>query len=245
MRNIIIGICLLAPGMATVWGQQLAYSFKVDTFTYELKQLIVINEPWQENPNNLPLRNSFAICLHKKNTDQYDIFDYSGKTGSCIIHNLSGDALISQYFIDADTGWECIINEGFTYKLIDDNGGQLLSDSGNGFYGYDGQNTYVCSDQGFSYRAWRFPTGVTSSAQQKLSKTSSTRGTIMTYLPPGDFHVTLQPTGGGPTTLQIFDFLGRLYFSKTIKNIKEPQSFIISSESVPRSPFIAKVNSRF
>ncbi len=64
---------------------------------------------------------------------------------------------------------------------------------------------------------------------------------MMTFGTSGDYRISLQPAGGGKTTVQLFDLLGRLIFAKTIDEITRLTSFTIPESGMPRTPFVAKV----
>jgi hypothetical protein len=189
----------------------------------------------------------------KKGSNQYDIFTLTGKIGSIIIpsYGTSNEILISQTFIDEDADWECIENyrnypETFLHSVVlDADGTVLLSDTGSRSirYAYDFQNTYVYRQVGdYSYKYWRFRTNVSSSSPNALSKTAgSFPHAMMAYGPTGDYRIRLAPAGGGKTSVQLFDMLGRNVFSKNIDNITSPVTFTIPENNVPQSPFIAKV----
>jgi len=158
----------------------------------------------------------------------------------------------SQTYIDEDSDWECIVDykdypETFHHLIVADaDGTVLLSDTssyGSFNYAYDLQNTYVFLPlNNSSYKYWRFRTNVSSASPNALSKTAgSFPHAMMTYGPTGDYRITLAPVGGGKTSVQLFDMLGRNIFSKNIDNITSPMSFTIPENNLPQSPFIAKV----
>jgi hypothetical protein len=254
MRNIIIALCLLSMASVTVWGQQLAYSWKMDTTLYEEIVAQIIRGPENEGsywnqPSPYYISPDFMPVYRKKTTNQYDLYSFAGKIGSITIpiSDHIDFLFLSQTFIDADTGWECIViyySKSILFNVFDENGNKLLADTGTAFYGFDGYNTYVCSyDYGFrSFKSWRFRTNVSTISPGGLAKSTSSPRPMMTYLPNGNFRVSLQPTSSGQTSIQIFDMLGRQCFSKTIQDLQKTQSFIVPSGSVPRSPFVAKAN---
>ena len=114
------------------------------------------------------------------------------------------------------------------------------------YLGFDGNNTYVClrnTDYALTFKAWRFRTDITSAAPPALAKSTSSHGPLpmMTFGPAGDYRVSLQPAGGGKTSLQMFDLLGRCIFTKTIDDLTRPVSFTVPAGNVPRTPFVARV----
>lgn len=241
-----------------LFAQQLVSEFKIDTAQYEYPstQLYIMQVPGADAVfNTLGSKDRFSISyggliLKKKNSDQYDIFSYTGKTGSLTIPQTLIDqayyVFISQTILDSDNGWEILVdcmNNGpsYTYTVLDDNNSVLLADSGFATYGYDGQNTYICA-QWNGYKIWRFRTNLSQNASQPLAKSAvGTPGPIMSLMPSGDLRVSLQPAAGG-TSIQIFDFLGRQIFQKTVSDIKKTTTFTIPSSDIPNSPFITKVN---
>jgi hypothetical protein len=56
----------------------------------------------------------------------------------------------------------------------------------------------------------------------------------------GEYRVSLQPAGGGKTSMQLFDMIGRTIFTKIIDDITRPVTFTVPQDNVPRTPFIAK-----
>lgn len=165
-----------------------------------------------------------------------------------LIENIT----FSQTFVDEDANFECIVNYYVSisennvsfvlFKLLSEDGNQILSDSGYAGYGFDGQNTYLISNvNGCSWKTWKLRSNISYTSRPLSKKSSPTIGPMMTYMPSGDFRVSLQPVAGG-TSVQIFDMLGRQIFRKDVRNIREPASFIIPSSSLPHSPFVARVN---
>jgi hypothetical protein len=156
----------------------------------------------------------------------------------------------SQTFLDNDSGWEIVANFVDTlnwkqsFKVLDETGKVLVSDTGRAFYTSDGQNTYIISTvvADYSYKLWKFRSNIFSSSQPLAKSSSSAPGPLMTYMPSGDLRVHLQSAAGG-ASIQIFDMLGRQIFSETIRNITKPSTFTIPSSGMPNSPFVARVNS--
>ena len=75
------------------------------------------------------------------------------------------------------------------------------------------------------------------------SKTTS-MGTfpMLTFGATGDFHISLLPTGGGKTTVLLYDFSGRLLFDKTIGNITASNQLTVPANSIPPTPFVIKIS---
>jgi hypothetical protein len=154
--------------------------------------------------------------------------------------------------IDDDAGWESIVNYNsysgdsriFGFKVFDDNGTVLLSDSGSGVYGFDGNSTFVVIYNNYHIKTWRFRTNIMNSSAPSLAKTKVVQTSPMQVfgLSGGDYRVTLSPTNGNQNNFQMFDLMGRCLLTKQIDNITSPVSFIIPENSVPNSPFITKVN---
>ena len=247
------GIVMLMP--LVLFAQELIGTFSIDTNIYTVPNFVTVgfSGPYGNQPIGMKELDQIHALL-KKGTDQLDFFTlFRLKVGSITIPNPPTGTEItviyfSQTFLDDDLGWEFVvdyqdtINDNYSFKVIDDNGSILLSDNDWATYGFDGQNTYVFAQSPnlLSFKVWKFRSNI-SPASHPLSKTSSTPGPIMAYMPSGDFRVSLQPVSSG-TSLQIFDMLGRQVFSKNIHNIREPTSFIIPSYSMPNTPFVARVN---
>jgi hypothetical protein len=248
-----IAVVLLVPW--ALFAQELVGEFSLDTNIYTSTGLscggIIGPEAYNSGGGLQPYR--------IKGTNQIDIFTvFYQKIGTITIPDPPpiGKRIdliyCSQKFLDEDIGWEFIVNyydtvnDSESFKVIDETGTVLLSDENSAQYGFDGQNTYVFAFKKFaenlyrSFKVWKFRSNI-SSTSQPLSKTTSSPGPLMTYLPSGDFRVSLQPVTGG-TSIQFFDMLGRQIFQKSIQNMREPTSFIIPSYSMPNSPFVAKVN---
>jgi hypothetical protein len=212
-----------------------------------------------------PLSNSSRGTIYqafrKKGSTAVDIFSVSGKIGSVTLP-LNGEApqdripyiyMFSQTIIDADEGWEClrVVNgSNQPFDVFDDNGSQILTDSGTACYGFDGKDTYVIATRTAAgsynkiilYKSWRFRSNIASVQFSPLSKRSSTfPQPMMTFGQAGNFQISLKPIGGGRTSVQLFDCIGRLIYEKAIDQITGPTTINVPEISVPKTPFIAKV----
>jgi hypothetical protein len=197
--------------------------------------------------------NLYCQAVKLKNSNQYDIYTLEGKAGTVTINVPSGffayNAIISQTILDNDNGWEYILNyydttsgrNFYMFTIVDDNNSILLSDSGLANYGFDGQNTYIVSQNELSNKVWKFRSNV-SSTSPGLAKTSVSAAPIMALMPSGDFRINLSQSGNGQTSIQLFDMLGRLVFAKNIQDMKRQTSYVIPSNNIPKSPFMTKVN---
>ena len=245
-------LCMLLPVLVS--AQQLVSSFSIDTTKYKLISSSAIRGPEQQNISfGNHLTTEFISAYRLKNTDKCDLYSFSGKIATITVADKIEGIQLSQFFIDDDAGWEYIGSwldrESSILKstVFDENGNELLYDSGGAFYGYDGQNTYVCyytMDQveTRNYKVWRFRTNVTSSVPQNLSKASSARlqRPIITYCSSGNYRVSLKPVSGGKTSVQICDLMGRLTFSKVFDELKETTTFTVPTGNVPQTPFITR-----
>ncbi len=209
----------------------------------------------------------YALSVyHKKNSDQFDFLSFSGKVGSMVIpgtilpkqtetSEFSTQLLFSRTFIDADEGWECIINyqkndgnpDADFFRVVDNDGTQLFSDSGSAFYSYDGCSTYIFRRLNPltyhpSTRYWRCRTDLLADAAPRaLSKSAASGPLLMTaFMPAGGYRISFAPSAGGKTTVQLFDMLGKLVFSKNVGEITRPVSFTVPEAGMPQTPFIAK-----
>jgi hypothetical protein len=199
----------------------------------------------------------------KKNSNQYDIYSFIGKIGTTIVPILNDPdkriykITFSCEMLDNDASWETIVNYGVKdnngtynrlFKIFDDDGTELLADSGYARYGFDGNNTYVVTYYGgfdkFRIDSWRFRTNISSDSPKTLAKTKTMQSSSMQIydLPGGDYRVTLTPSSGNQINFQMFDLLGRCVFDKQIENLNRPVSFTVPEGNIPNSPFIAKVN---
>jgi hypothetical protein len=249
-----IAIVLLLP--LSLFAQELVGTFSLDTnkympFDIEFIIGVFIGPETYKYDQGLE---GYRI----KGTNQIDIFTwFFQKIGTITFPDQPppgkkiSEITFSQKFLDEDIGWEFIINyrdsvsEDRSFKVIDEAGTILLSDEYNASYGCDGQNTYVIANASypknpFSRKVWKFRSNI-SSASHPLSKTPSTPGPMITYMPSGDLQLKLQPTNGG-TNIQVFDFLGRQIFAQDIQNLREAKTFKIPSNNLPNSPFITQVN---
>jgi hypothetical protein len=274
MRRVTMLMVILTLSSSALFGQELVSTFSVDTSQYALSAYNYYFTPEPSVPfstakdytianfNYWRMGTIFLFLLHKKNSNQYDIFSFKGKTGSIIIPQQDtitfkvSAITLSQKFVDNDDGWDYIINcynrttDVKSFNLFDENGNILLSDCGEAFYGFDGENTYVSSicynnssSVATTLKTWRFRTNITTSLSQGglAKRTTGQPNQIMYFGVAGDLRVNLQPVGGGKTSIQLFDMLGKQVYSKTIENITQPISFIISSDQVPHSPFISNI----
>lgn len=202
-----------------------------------------------------------GVCMFaylKKNSNVFDIYSIGGKCGSSTVPNVknkNGNIIFSQTFIDDDAGWEsitCYTNylSEVQFTVFDDDGTELVSDSGSAGFGFDGSSTYVIRNnenyENLSIKSWRFRTNITSTSEPSLKKTaSSSPPLMMTYgMSNGSYRVTLLPSTGGQTTMQLFDLVGRLLFTKQLDCVTSPVTFTIPEKNIPASPFIAKVKNK-
>jgi hypothetical protein len=197
--------------------------------------------------------------LLKKNSTHIDIVSFQGVIGTVNIPSLQDTTIysltFSQTFIDNDLGWEVLavffkhLNDSLIilFTLFDDDRTTVISDGGNAYLGFDGSSTYVVSgfpDYDRTLKSWRFRTNISPSDGSTFKKTSySAAPVMMTYgMSDGNYRVTLEPTSGGKTRMQLFDLIGRCIFTKQFDNISQPVSFTIPESSLPQSPFITKVS---
>ena len=155
--------------------------------------------------------------------------------------------------IDGDDGWESIVNykdvldySRSNFKVFDENGNELLAESGIAMYGFDGKNTYVVVMTGvlpLGIKSWQFRTDVLDQNSKSLAKTKSIHQAQMQIygLSDGNYKVSLIPSSGNQVQFQMFDLMGRCIFSKQLENLKTPVTFTIPESNIPNSPFIAKV----
>lgn len=217
---------------------------------------------WQPYPGvfeNLEVHSNSMLMLAflKKNSKQFDIYSFGGKIGTSVIPiiretAISCNIIFSCNMIDDDAGWEAIVNmskdNGIGFFVFDDDGTQLLADSGSAYYGFDGNNTYIVTYStkygNYIYDSWRFRTNLSVESPKSLAKTKLIQSSPMQIygLSGGDYRVTLSPSSGNQITFQMFDLLGRCVFDKQIQNLTSPVSFTVPEANVPNSPFIAKVN---
>jgi hypothetical protein len=259
---LIVTLVLILP--QNILGEKpvLAIDYSIDTSLYTGDHLLLLytvpgplitDQIISGSHGNTML----AWVFRKKNSNQYDIYSFEGKCGTSTIPETSypddgASGILSQTMIDDDVGWESIVNYHWykdniacnKFKVFDDNGTELLSDSGNGAYGFDGKNTYIVSCTDYHIKSWRFRTNIMNTSSSSLAKTKAVQSSPMQIygLSGGDYRVTLSPSNGNQLSFQMFDLMGRCVLSKQINNLTSPVSFIIPENNVPKSPFIAKVN---
>jgi len=212
---------------------------------------------FMNGPNSLISPNMMLKILRKKNSNEVDIYSYAGKIGTSVVPVFVPSideyptVRMSCFFIDSDSRWESIVrySDGTTdrFKVFDDDGTELLAGEGADVgYGFDGINTYVTvlvNRIPFSMKTWRFRTDFASSGSPQMAKKAYSVPLMQIYGLSNDaYRVTLTPESGNRLHFQIFDLLGRCTYSRTIGNISEPASFILSKEEVPETPFIAKTS---
>jgi hypothetical protein len=187
----------------------------------------------------------------KKNSTQIDLVSFQGVIGTINIPSLLDTTILrltfSQTFIDNDQGWEVLAAFSGHSTLFDDDGAVIITSNDYTYLGFDGNNTYVVSgilNTNQTIKSWRFRTNISPSGGSTLKKaTSGIAPIMMTYgMSDGNYRVTLEPTSGGKTRMQLFDLVGRCIFSKQIDNISQPVSFTIPESSLPQTPFITKVS---
>jgi hypothetical protein len=220
--------------------------------------------PFSYGPNDLNSSPMVVQAFRKKNSNQFDLYTFSGKIGTSVVPIINGydiyvsSIIFSRDLVDDDASWESIINyrkESVsdlsikTFKVFDDDGTELLADTLNAYYGFDGNSTYIIACNGerqnFSYDSWRFRTNIASSSSSLAKAQAVSTGLMRIYgQDDGNYRVTLSPSSGNQVNFQMFDLLGRCVFSKQINNITSPQSFTIPESNIPNSPFIAKVSDK-
>jgi hypothetical protein len=241
---------------ALIGAQTLVSSISVDTSQYIVTG--AVNEYMNVNGGlatvvcyNLGNQAGYIAAMNK--SSRY-IDVYNCATGSKVtltkfseIH-YSTSIYLSQFYLDNDSGWECILNYVDTsagnytadrFKVIDDNGTQLLADNGLASYAFDGSNSYVRSFTRPNYKTWRFRTGVQGVAKS-LAKNAAEIQPGYSFEPTGALNINFQPLGNGQTSIQLMDLLGRVVYSGVL-----PKGFAgnltIPETSLPKSPFISKV----
>jgi hypothetical protein len=241
-------------------GQELVYDFQPDSAIYSSmdSRFVIVA------PEDLTAKYSidFYFTLERRNSDIIDIFARTGKIGSCRInkdlYNQYGDnpPRITQKVFDSDDGWEILYQNYFGVLLVDDDGTTLFK-YGDGVandtirysssIGFDGNSTYICIQTLTNsflrpYKLYRFRTNISPTSPHTLTKKAVVPNTMMVFgASSGDYQVSLIPTGGGKTTVQLFDMLGRLVFEKRIDDLTKPVSFSIPAEQSSRTPFITRV----
>jgi hypothetical protein len=271
MKYILPGILVIIFMVsASKAGQPAsAYSVAIDTAVYDLDTWqymdcmffpSAVSMDATRLPANIYYPGTLYAAFRKKDSTAVDIFSLSGKVGSVNLPPQSRDFntqgfiyLFSQTIVDADEGWECLrIRPGSDgpFILFDEDGSQLLSDLGFAFYGFDGKDTYVITTQSpgdvyfqpLAWKCWRFRTDVAAAQPGSLQKkTVSFPQPMMAFGPAGKFQISLLPAGGGPTSVRLFDCMGRLVYDRTVEDINKPTTVNISKFDVPKTPFIAKV----
>ena len=251
MRQTAIILLLGLMGFMKTNAQFESFEYTVDSSLYKSVHHYVLPGPLSTYGTA-----GYDLSLYafsKKNSDLLDIFSFKGKIASITVPQSIKDSslmiYLSQNFIDEDSDWECIVNStsGIFY-VFDNDGTVLLSDSATALYGFDGNNTYIIDSRRsnkFTFKAWQIRTNVTSSSPQSLSKNKNqSQRPIITYGPSGSYRVTFQPVAGGKTSIEIFDLMGRLTFSRVFDKKNQTTTCIVPAESVPQSPFITRTSNR-
>lgn len=187
----------------------------------------------------------------KKNSNEFDIYCFGQKLGTAVVSSAEkySNISFSKEWIDSDAGWEAICsyhsptdNEINLFKILDDDGFELLSDTGSIlYYRFDGINTYIVKEPD---KLWRLRTNVSNSSSQALAKTKSLPIQHFQIFSQnnGSYQVRLSPSSGDCFNFQLFDLTGRLLFTKQIINNGSGTTFNIPASNVSQSPFIAKVS---
>jgi hypothetical protein len=269
-KRILTAISILIAWNFQALGQVPEFEFSVDTSIYAGPYTNYVNvypgpNTDFDNVYSYQASGKALLAARKKNSTQYDIFSFTGKIGSMTIPDPTDSTItsyngymFSQTFIDNDPQWECIVwYRGSSYcgtypaidyfKVFDNDGTVLLSDTGSAYYGLAGQNTYVfrvmydCNSVR-KFKAWRFRTNVSSASPGGLAKSAgSIPHAMMAFGPSGDYRITLAPASGGKTSVTLTDMLGRQVFSREVGNLTSPVTFTIRETGVPPTPFVAKV----
>jgi hypothetical protein len=131
----------------------------------------------------VPFPNSgemFLQAFKRKSSNQFDLYSFDGKIATStvpFINESEPSISFSRTMLDDDGGWESIVNYSIVtndniinpkladfFKVFDNDGTELLADSGRAYYGFDGNNTYVITwnnPYGNSfYDSWRFRTNI-------------------------------------------------------------------------------------
>ena len=264
MKTMAFIVALVTMGLSgEAQSQVLVAALRIDTTIYELSSLeqFVYPGPGVQYSrfNDVDVGMEVFAC-RKIGTRQVDLFSFTGKVGEIILPAVYSDEnpgtfLISQTFIDNDDGWEFIYHyikkdsetsSVSVFSVFDDDNTVLLSDTGGAMYGFDGNSTYVFTRGEPWYhtqKIWRFRTNVSSASSPALSKSAASgKMSFMAYGPTaGNYRVRLEPSGNGATSMQLIDMLGRCVFSRQFGNITEPLTFTIPENSMPRTPFVARV----
>jgi hypothetical protein len=151
---------------------------------------------------------------------------------------------------------------GKGFLLVDDDGSTILSDICQDPYndtlryasnfGFDGNSTYLCVEKSKGtnpspspYKLYRFRTNISPTKPQSLSKKAAGPNTMMFFGPSaGDYRISLLPSGGGKTSVQLFDMMGRQVFESQVDDITRPFSITIPAEQTSRTPFITRVRDK-
>lgn len=214
----------------------LVSDYSIDTSLYDLQvsnfqvnRLIRGPATINFSPEYVPV-----AAYRRKNSDCFDIYSFEGKCGTSRIP-LVNDSSYSYWIffsctmIDEDTGWESMVNiyEFYeaSFKIYDEDGVEILSDSGHAYYGFDGNNTYVLNPNPVPIKTWRFRTNIVSSSSS-LAKSKNISNSQMQVF--GNFlKASLSPAKDGSIGLEIYDLSGNLLSSKLITDISESVTFPI------------------
>lgn len=231
----------------------------IDTSMYDFSSFrstpFFLPGPFTEYMSSL---GSVLKAFLKKNSTQFDIYSLNGKIGSSVVPIIKENVSIikitySCYMVDDDDEWETLVTffieepNNCYFKVFDNDGTELLADSGSAAYACDNNNTYIINGstiEGFlDYDIWRFRTNISTTTSKSLSKTRAAKPSFMQIygLSDGNYKVSLIPSSGNQVQFQMFDLMGRCIFSKQLENLKAPVTFTIPESNVPNSPFIAKV----
>jgi len=127
----------------------------IDTSIYDLEDYTWRYSYFIPGPFVSSFAGSVSVqVFRKKNTNQYDIYSFNGKLATTIIPELNiRENSYMFYFsckmVDDDDGWETLLNcddrvrTKRYFKVLDDDGTELLADSGYARYGFDGNSTYI------------------------------------------------------------------------------------------------------
>ena len=200
-----------------------------------------------------------VMAFRKKNSNEIDIYSYTGKCGTSVFPQLpphpesspNYTVFLSQTYVDNDPQWEAILifNREKRFLLLDHDGAELLRDSITDVgYGFDGNSTYIVAknrESRWGFKTWRLRTNISSAASPSLGKKkAASPGTMVVHgLNDGNYRVTLTPSSGNGAIFQLHDLLGRCLLSKSIKDFNGPVTFTIPNEQVPKTPFIAETKS--
>ncbi|MBN1600601.1 MAG: hypothetical protein JW915_03280 [Chitinispirillaceae bacterium] len=251
------------------YGQELVYEFESDPAIYDgisstFRSVIVA-------PENLTPQCciDFYFVMRRKDNGFFDIFARTGKIGSFSINNSlleqyrSGSSsypCVTQKIFDTDDGWEIFFQNRAGALVIDDDGTTLfrygdgiVNDTDSNWYysafGFDGNSTYICIEArgitNYAYKLYRFRTNISPTKPYSLSKKAAGPNTMMFFgASAGDYRISLLPSGGGKTSVQLFDMMGRQVFESQVDNITRPFSITIPAEQTSRTPFITRVRDK-